>query len=236
VRLPPPLLQIQTKPKLAGIGLMIAKALALNGASKVYIAGRRLAVLERAAATIGTGNIAPIVVDVTSQSSLEAAVARVKTETGYLNLLVCNSGIGGPQVAKPAPEESVLSWRAKNLANGFDDYVDTFRVNTAATWYTVMQFLELLEEGNKKGNVGQTSQILVTSSIAGFNRTAPGGFAYGQSKAGVTHLVKQLATLLPQWDLRINAIAPGCTFVSSKDYRYRGRSCTDVWTQCSLVK
>jgi NAD(P)-dependent dehydrogenase (short-subunit alcohol dehydrogenase family) len=65
-----------------------------------------------------------------------------------------------------------------------------------------MAFLGLLKKGNEKGNVEQTSQIIVTSSIAAFNKKAPGGWAYGQSKAAAVSAAKQLAVALPQWNIR----------------------------------
>ena len=65
-----------------------------------------------------------------------------------------------------------------------------------------MAFLKLLDNGNKRGNVSQSSQVIVTSSIAGFNKVATGGFAYGQSKAAATHVMKHLAVALPQWNIR----------------------------------
>lgn len=191
-----------------GIGYMIAKALVQNGASKVFISGRRTEVLAEAAASLGP-NVHPITCDVSSAESLAAAVSEVKTSVSYLNLLVCNAGVGGPQVRVPTPETSLEEWASAHLAHGFGDYVKTFEVNTAAVWYTTMAFLPLLGEGNKKGNVAQTSQVVVTSSISGFNKASPGGYAYGQSKAAVNLLVKQLSFLLPQWRIRANAICPG---------------------------
>lgn len=54
----------------AGIGLMFAKALIRNGAAKVYIAGRREEVLQKAASSIGS-NVIPVKCDVTSKESLQ---------------------------------------------------------------------------------------------------------------------------------------------------------------------
>ncbi|KAK7220820.1 hypothetical protein V2G26_008823 [Clonostachys chloroleuca] len=191
-----------------GIGLMITKALVENGASKVYIAGRRKEVLDSAVSSVGS-NVIPIQCDVTSKESLAQAVETIEKDSGYLNLLVCNSGIGGPQVKLPTPETTAEEWAKANLEVSFDDYVQTFSVNTAAVWFTSMACLKLLDLGNKKGNLDQSSQVIITSSIASFNKKAPGGWAYGQSKAGATLAAKQLAVALPQWNIRANCIAPG---------------------------
>ncbi|SPN99019.1 related to gluconate 5-dehydrogenase [Cephalotrichum gorgonifer] len=191
-----------------GIGYMIADALLQNGASKVFIAGRRPEVLATAASTLGPRAV-PVTCDVVSPESLRAAAAQVSSDAGRLDLLVCNAGVGGPQVAVPTAETSLEEWAAANLAVGFGDYARTFEVNTTAVWYTVMAFLPLLGLGNKLASVKQGSQVVVTSSIAGFNKTSPGGYAYGQSKAAVTLMVKQLAVMLPKWDIRVNAICPG---------------------------
>lgn len=186
-----------------GIGLMMARALADAGASKVYIVGRRLGVLEAAAKSIDKPDVVvPLTGDVTSQASLNSLVAEVEKTSGFLNLLICNSGISGPQIPYPTPGTSLQEWREKSLAVPIEEYEKTFTVNTSAVWYTAISFLELLDKGNKKDNLAWQSQVVVTSSIAGFNRKAPGGWAYGQSKAAVTHLTKQLAVALPTWGIR----------------------------------
>lgn len=81
----------------------MARAIAGAGAAKVYIAGRRAEVLNAAAASIGAppGVVVPVVCDVTSQDNIASLVARIEGDVGYLNLLLCNSGISGPQT--PAP-------------------------------------------------------------------------------------------------------------------------------------
>ncbi|PNP37393.1 hypothetical protein TGAMA5MH_10692 [Trichoderma gamsii] len=191
-----------------GIGLMMARALAKNGAAKVYIGGRRLEVLEEAAASLGP-NVVPVKCDVTSKESLQQAVDFIKQDTGYLNVLVCNSGIGGPNTIQIQDDTSIEEWADSNWNISFEDYTNTFAVNTSAVWYTAIAFLKLLDAGNKKGNLEQSSQIIVTSSIASFNKAAPGGWAYGQSKAAATHIAKHLSTALPRWNIRTNCIAPG---------------------------
>ncbi|KAI0113027.1 NAD(P)-binding protein [Daldinia grandis] len=192
-----------------GIGLMITKALATNGASKVYIIGRRLQVLQQAAEQIGTGNVIPVTCDVTSKESLQSAATQIQQDAGFINLLVCNSGIGGPYGNRPRPETTLDEFIEANLSIPIQDYTNTFAVNTSAVWYTTMSFLKLLDAGNKKSNIEQKSQVVAISSIGGLNKINTGGFAYGQSKAACIHLIKHLSVALPQWDIRANVICPG---------------------------
>lgn len=203
-----------------GIGLMMARALADAGAARVYIVGRRTDVLQAAAASINKPTVVvPLYCDVTSKISLESVVSVIENDAGFLNLVVCNAGVGGPQVPFPVPTTapgassgsavSIEEWQAKNLAFDFDEYTDTFRVNVSSVWFTAMSCLKLLDAGNKRGNLGYTSQVVVTSSVAAFNKKAPGGWAYGQSKAAATHLAKQLSVVLPTWNIRANCICPG---------------------------
>ena len=98
-----------------------------------------------------------------------------------------------------------------------DEFTNTFHVNVTAQFFTAIAFLGLLDAGNKKGNVEQKSQIIATSSIAGYNKQVPSSFAYGLSKTACTHLVKQLSTSMVPYNIRANAICPGrtCTFCRS---------------------
>lgn len=195
-----------------GIGRMITTALAHNGAHKVYILGRREDVLIETAAGIGA-KVIPLVCDVSNKDSLREAVAKVEQETGYINLLACNAGIGGPQVKAPQPEMTAAEWAEQHLDHAQEDYTRVFDVNVSGVWYTTMAFLNLLDLGNQKGNVPQSSQVITTGSIGAFNKIAPGGWAYGQSKAAATLLSKHLSSVLPQWNIRSNAIAPGREFL-----------------------
>ncbi|KAK4189400.1 Rhamnolipids biosynthesis 3-oxoacyl-reductase [Podospora australis] len=195
-----------------GIGLMIAKALADAGAARVYIVGRRVDVLQQAAASITSrpGVVVPLYCDVTSKISLESVVSVVETDVGYLNLVVCNAGIGGPQIKPPVPGTSLEDWRDAQMSGDFEDWNNTFKVNSTSVWFTAMAFLKLLGEGNKRNTTpGVSSQVIVTSSIASFNKKAPGGFAYGPSKAAATHIAKTLSNILPEWGIRANCICPG---------------------------
>ena len=79
-----------------------------------------------------------------------------------------------------------------------DPFTNVFHVNVTAVYYTAVAFLDLLDAGNRKQNVAQDSQILVTSSVAGFSRYLASSFSYSTSKAAVNHLVKMMSTTFAQ--------------------------------------
>ena len=198
----------------------MARALARNGAT-VYILGRRLSALESVSASYnnpGPGTITPITCDVTSKDSLEAAAANIAAQTGFVNLVIANAGTLGPTNrdlqprAAEDPKGPLSIQEAKDhlWQVPMEDVVDVYKVNVAGALYTAVAFLDLLDKGNAKGNVQQTSQVLVTSSIGGFHRNWMAvGLAYTTSKAAVTHLTKSLASFLVQWRIRVNGLAPG---------------------------
>ncbi|KZT37285.1 NAD(P)-binding protein [Sistotremastrum suecicum HHB10207 ss-3] len=201
-----------------GIGLMLTRALESNGAT-VYIVGRRLEVLEKAAKENTTvGNIIPLQGDITSKTDLLRIVSTIKSQTGYINLLVNNSGTLGPQYkllpkatagsGKSIEELQELLWNNGSA----EQFTDVFHVNVTGIWFSTVAFLGLLDAGNKPGNAleGTTSQVVTVSSIAAFRRDkTPFSAAYSASKAAATHLGKILATLLADYDIRSNIIAPG---------------------------
>lgn len=188
----------------------MTKAFANNGAAKVYIVGRRKEKLEEATKVSPHGNIIPIVGDVTSKESLCQVAEQIKQDSGYLNLACMNSGTMPPPMGARAGEVSLQEFAKKALEQKTEDWMQTFATNSVAVVFGSFALLELLDAGNKKGNCpGRQSQILVTSSIAGFLRV-PGNFgAYGASKAAATHLVKHMAGMLVPYSIRVNAIAPG---------------------------
>lgn len=229
----------------------MAEALAVNGARKVYLLGRRADVIKQAAAKY-PDIMVPIVCDVISKESLQSAVDQITAETGYINLLVANSGIGGPRNNYDS-SLSVSDLRAKLLSPSMEDFTQTFHVNVTGAWFTMASFLELLDAGNKHAVSGAAgafgapvegaknpsiqSQVVFTASLAAFSRawyTAP---AYGGSKVAILHLMKQAATNLAPYGIRANALAPGREYPPFPLARACGftglRGETDEW-KCSL--
>ncbi|PLB44381.1 short chain dehydrogenase/reductase family [Aspergillus steynii IBT 23096] len=206
----------------SGLGRTMAHTLSANGASKIFIIGRRLESLQETAAQAETKDtIIPVQADITSKESLEAAYQTIAAQTSHVDLLIANSGIVGA-LARPPPSKpdgtrpSLSEIRDALWSIPPEDFTKTFDVNVTGSYYTVLAFLPLLEAANKRRAAPQknvlsspTAQVIITSSIAGFNRLVPFSIAYNTSKAAVNHLVKVLATLLTPYDVRVNGIAPG---------------------------
>jgi NAD(P)-dependent dehydrogenase (short-subunit alcohol dehydrogenase family) len=190
---------------------MITKALALNGASKVYICGRRSQILQDAATLSPHNNIIPIVADVSSKESIEALAAKIRQETGYLNLLVANAGTGGPGPIQN-PGQTLREVQAEAMKIPMQDWDENFRVNVSGCYFLTMAMLDLLDEGNTRKNFANgavKSQVLLLGSVGGFARSIGGRYAYRASKAAVTHLGKCLATGFQEFGIRVNVLAPG---------------------------
>ncbi|RYP17486.1 hypothetical protein DL767_010011 [Monosporascus sp. MG133] len=204
-----------------GIGLMMTKALVGAGAKKVYILGRRKEVLEEAAAV--HSSIIPVECDVSTKSSLQAAVDFVTKDAGYVNLVIANSGVLGP-VKRYNPALSVAELRQTLFDEvSMEDFTQALHVNVSGAYFTMLAFLELLDAGNKealRGGFGAPtkggsdvpliqSQVIFTSSIAAYSRSRTSTPAYTSSKAAIAHLAKHASTNLAKYDIRVNALAPG---------------------------
>lgn len=194
-----------------GIGLMITKALALNGAHRVYISGRRKEVLEDAAKQSPHGNIIPIQADLSKKEGIEAMAEHIRKDIGYLNLIVANAGAGGPQVQQDA-STTLKEVQERAMATSMEEWDSCFRINVYGAYYSIMAVLDLLDEGNKRKNYcnGEVkSQVIVTGSIGGYSRLLGAGNAYRATKAAITHIAKCLTTSFQNFAIRVNTIAPG---------------------------
>jgi NAD(P)-dependent dehydrogenase (short-subunit alcohol dehydrogenase family) len=227
---------------------MMARALAVNGASKVFIIGRRETSLKETADSVPGGVIIPLVGDVTSKESLQKCYDQVKSQADAVDVLVANSGISGPQVPTRDKEQKPVSieqlqqnmWKPEP-----EDVTTTYHVNLTGVHFTIAAFLPLLDAANKKrptpnkDNFRPRPQIITTGSIGGYNRKPLGNLSYGpvsipplsglitltqkQSKAAVIHMTKQLSTALIPYDIRANVIAPGLYYTEMTDSMYQAQ-------------
>ncbi|KAF3384251.1 Rhamnolipids biosynthesis 3-oxoacyl-[acyl-carrier-protein] reductase [Penicillium rolfsii] len=205
----------------SGLGRIVARALAINGVSKIFVLGRREDALRETAAQAPDGVIIPVKCDISSKESLVSAYETVAAQTTHVDILFANSGILGPLMRSPPPKAdgtppSLSELRDELFNIPMEEFTNVLNVNVTGSYYTVLAFLPLLEAANKKRPAPQvgvltapTAQVIITSSIAGFNRKVPFSYAYNTSKAAATHLVKMLSTNLAAYDIRVNGLAPG---------------------------
>ncbi|KAF2225328.1 hypothetical protein BDZ85DRAFT_91795 [Elsinoe ampelina] len=212
----------------SGIGLAFASALARNGASKIFLLGRRLPPLEAARDSFGP-SIQPIQCDVTSADSLSSAVSTISKATPYIDVLINNAGITGPTHTDLYNATSITQLSEMMLSQPAA-WPQTYAINTTAVITVSASFLPLLHQGNirkgwpstkqthhKRETIPEgidpsdlrTSQIITVASISAFNREVTAGLAYTASKAGAVLLGKAMAHFLAGWGIRSNTIAPG---------------------------
>ena len=131
----------------------MAKALMANGAKKIYILGRRIEVLDAAAKE--TSGLVPVQCDVTSKDSLQAAVDKITADTGYINLLIANSGLIGNRNVWGAGKSIQELRKTLFTEHSMEDFTETLRVSGTGAFFTMTAFLELLDAGNRSaGRVG----------------------------------------------------------------------------------
>ncbi|KIY68444.1 NAD(P)-binding protein [Cylindrobasidium torrendii FP15055 ss-10] len=203
-----------------GIGYNIAKGFADQGA-KVYITARREDVLQEAAKRYrdssphSAGTLIPYVLDVTDQVAVKAAAEYIADTEGKLDILVNNAGISTSQDAQELGQQKAkIIAESGNLfdTEDFEDWQNTFRINTSAPFFMIKHFEALLIKGAGT-RPGGTSSVLNISSGAGELKTVLTNqtFAYGPSKAALDNLTVKVAAHFGRHEIRIrcNAIAPG---------------------------
>jgi NAD(P)-dependent dehydrogenase (short-subunit alcohol dehydrogenase family) len=159
-----------------------------EGADMV-LTGRSEGPMEEVAELVrGLGRRALVVpMDLRDADSIEAGARAAEAEFGRVDVLVNNSGVGGP--SKPLWELSAEEWE------------DTFRVNVTGTFLVCKAFLP--------GMVARRSgSVVVIGSITGkrplVNRTP-----YAASKTALIGLVRTLAWEVGSHGIRVNLVSPG---------------------------
>ncbi|KAH7882023.1 hypothetical protein F5I97DRAFT_1911223 [Phlebopus sp. FC_14] len=223
-----------------GIGFMIARGLATNGA-RVYITGRRLQVLQKVSdswnetKTETMGSILPLQMDVTNKADIQQAVQKLESEEGKLHILVNNAGQGGPLTPKLNQPSTTAAKTAEELVQylfveeSFEEWASLFAINTFSSHFVSVAFLALLDKGSQD-KPGYTSSVINITSISGLMKLAQRHFCYNASKAAASHLNKMLATELALRGIRVrvNAIAPGVYESELTDSVISGAEATDA--------
>ena len=118
----------------------------------------------------------------------------------------------GPMLEDLNPRYTLADFVEYAWKTPMHEFNDTYGLNCTALYYTVLAFLELLDEGNSSRYPGGKSQVIATASTASFLRHPRAGYAYLSSKAAVISLIKCFSTFCVPWGIRFNAVAAGCLF------------------------
>ena len=173
----------------SGIGEAAAKLLAEAGA-KIGAVGRTEDELRETVKMIRSagGHAITLTADIAKPDQMCAAVDRLESEWGKLDIVFANAGVNG----KWAPLEELE----------LDDWDHTVDINLKGTFITIKAALPLLKK--------QGGSIVITSSVNGtrmFSNT--GASIYATTKAGQVAFAKMIAVELARYRIRVNAICPG---------------------------
>lgn len=168
-----------------GIGLACAKAI-VDGGGSVVLGGRREDVVTAAAKELGDKVALGVVCDVTSQASVDAAVAAGVERFGGLDVAVNSAGTGGGGHVLNSTDEEFATVLETNLTGCF-------------------RAIRAEAKAMKRRGAGSIVNI---SSIAGA-LTHRYMTSYCVSKAGVNMLTQCSADDLGQYGIRVNAVMPG---------------------------
>ncbi|MES5822029.1 SDR family oxidoreductase [Streptomyces sp. RG80] len=177
----------------SGIGEAIAVLLAAQGAEVALLARRRErldTVVEKIRAE--GGQALAVVADVTDQSSVDAAVERIHTAYGAVDLVVNSAGVMLPN---PVDDGRTDEWQRM---------IDT---NVTGVLRMIRAFTSDLVGAAAEG---RTADLVNISSI-GAHVTFPNYAVYGATKAALTYLSQSLRGEFGPRDVRVTNVEPGLT-------------------------
>jgi gluconate 5-dehydrogenase len=167
-----------------GIGLAAAKCLAACGA-RVIVAGRREKELAAAVAAIGPAASAQVL-DVGDLKAIPHIAKELRAKHGPIGILFNNAGIN---LKKPFAETNDA------------ELLNLLQTNVVGANSLTHALLPQLKES------GHGSVVFTSSMAAIFG--LPKVTAYSISKAALSGAVRSLAAELGEYNIRVNAVAPG---------------------------
>ncbi|WP_437528542.1 SDR family oxidoreductase [Sorangium sp. So ce726] len=199
-----------------GIGLQIAKELAGRGLT-VLVGSRNLELGEAAAKSVGSGARA-VQLDVTSEASIAAAAAWIRSELGRLDVLVNNAAIS--RAGKPGTQfEELLKANRPSVAP-VAEVRAVFETNVFGVIAVTQAMLPLLREAPAGRIVNVSSEVgsLAKQSDPSNPHRLPNA-TYVPSKTALNGITVAFANELEGTRIKVNAACPGFTATDLNDFR-----------------
>lgn len=178
----------------SGLGLATVEAFIAKGA-KVVIFDLNSEQIDVAVARLGD-NARGLVVDVTSETDVHAAIQQVLALFGNIHICVNCAGIG-----------SASRTVGKNGAMPLAVFSKVIQVNLIGTFNVTRLAAEAMQH-NAGSADGERGVVINTASVAAFDGQI-GQVAYSASKGAVVGMTLPLARDLAVLGVRVNTIAPG---------------------------
>ena len=172
-----------------GVGVSIAMALSKAGAKVALAARREEKLKETEVSIVASGGIAQSFrLDVSSEENVKNCLDSIAEEMGEIDILINNAGTTTVGLLDQTDSE---------------DWDMVMNTNLRGPWFLAKQWVSRRKERNLTGG-----NILNISSI---NGEAPqkGNGVYCVSKAGLTHLTRQMAIECARYGIRVNTLSPG---------------------------
>tara|TARA_R110000782_G_scaffold78276_9_gene155637 strand:+ start:68322 stop:69098 length:777 start_codon:yes stop_codon:yes gene_type:complete len=174
-----------------GIGLMIARAFAQQGA-RVYISSRKADACDQAALAINEegSTCYSLPQDVSSGEGCRALATSIMEREDKLDILVNNAGAAWGAPIDSFPEE------------GWDKVLN---LNLRSPFFLTQAVLPALRAAAAE----RPAKVINIASVDGLRVNANETYSYQASKAGLLHLTRKMATRLIADNICVSAIAPG---------------------------
>jgi NAD(P)-dependent dehydrogenase (short-subunit alcohol dehydrogenase family) len=183
-----------------GLGYYMAKAFLGAGASRVYITARKAEACKAAAQELSQyGECIALPGDISSMQEIQSLVDTLSEKEDSIDVLVNNAGAGWLASLEDFPEQ------------GWDKVMN---LNVKAPFFLTKALIPLLKRG---ATATDTASVINIGSISGIlGRTDT--LSYSPSKAAIHQVTRNLATVLADDHIRVNAIAPGRFFTKMTEY------------------
>jgi gluconate 5-dehydrogenase len=178
----------------SGLGLAMARALALAGA-QVVLTGRDRGRAADVAQSLD-GSAMGIALDVRDAGSVERGVAETVAALGAIDLLVGNAGIGMRTVNPRFLTDPEPFWKVPETG-----YRDVLETKATGTFLVAREVVPLM--------LAAGSGHVVTISMNHATMTRRGFVPYGPSGAAVEALARVMAADLADTPVRANLLLPG---------------------------